>query len=70
MTGAAKAAASGEASVRQVELDDPMYVLKHPVYTNVVSARGDRRALEPAFSLHIDIDDTYPPGVVSGDVPC
>lgn len=68
--GARHAAAVGAvAPYRQVELDNPMYELDHPVYADAASsARGDRRSEEPAFSLHIDIDGIDPLGVVSGDV--
>ncbi|HSH59596.1 MAG TPA: hypothetical protein VK988_08160 [Acidimicrobiales bacterium] len=53
----------------RAELQDPVYDLRSPVYTEP-KATGRQGLVPdaPAFTLHIDVDGTDPLGVVSGDV--
>ena len=55
--------------ITPVELENPMYALDSPVYTEAEAARSGGTILDaPVFTLHVDVDGTDPLGVVSGDV--
>ena len=53
----------------RAELDNPMYELRSPVFTEALAAgRTDLDPADPVFSLHVDVDGIDALGVVSGDV--
>jgi len=53
----------------QAELENPMYALASPVYTQHAStSREGSSSNDPVFTLHVDVDGTDPLGVVSGQV--
>ncbi len=57
------------AAVTRAELDNPMYALASPVFTETVAAGTECPAPDDvAFALHVDVDGTDPLGVVSGEV--